>query len=66
MKKLVAIICVLVLVAGIAITACDGVMLLFGCARVWQYLFNFAFVCLGIPGCIMASGLPRKYMEGRI
>ena len=53
-------ICVLAIVAGIIITSTDAIVALFGCALFWQYLFNFAFICLVAPACIAASDLPRK------
>ena len=63
MKKIITALCVLVLVAGIALTASDGVMAIFGCARYWQYVFNFAFVCVVMPVCVGAVVLSK---EGRI
>ena len=59
-QHIVNAICVLAIVAGIIITSADAIVALFGCAHFWQYLFNFAFICLVAPACIAASDLPRK------
>ena len=59
-QHIVNAICVLAIVAGIIITSTDAIVALFGCAQFWQYLFNFAFICLVAPACIAASDLPRK------
>lgn len=53
-------ICALVIVASIAIASTDGIVAVFGCARVWQYIFNFTFIFLVAPACIAASDLPRR------
>lgn len=59
-QHIINIACALIIVAGIVITSTDGIIALFGCARFWQYLFNFAFICLVAPACIAASDLPRR------
>lgn len=65
-QHIVNTICALVIAAGIIITSTDAIVALFDCIRFWQYLFNFAFICLVAPVCIAASDLPRKYKEGRL
>ena len=59
-QHIINIACALIIVAGIVITSTDGIIALFGCAHFWQYLFNFAFICLVAPACIAASDLPRR------
>lgn len=59
-QHIVNTICALVIVAGIIIASTDAIVALFDCIRFWQYLFNFAFICLVAPACIAASDLPRR------
>lgn len=67
-QHIVNTICALVIVAGIIIASTDAIVALFG-VRFWQYLFNFAFICLVAPACIAASDFPRRmhpeYYGGR-
>ena len=59
-QHIVNTICALIIVAGIIITSTDAIVALFGCAHFWQYLFNFAFICIIVPLCIAASDLPER------
>lgn len=59
-QRIVNTICALVIVAGIVITSTDGIIALFGFAHFWQYLFNFAFICVIVPLCIAASDISER------
>jgi hypothetical protein len=59
-KRIIDIVCALVFIAGLVITATDGIVAVFGCARGWQYLFNLLFIFGAVPACIAACDLPRR------
>lgn len=59
-QHIINIACALVIMAGIIITSTDAIIALFNCVRFWQYLFNFAFICVIVPLCIATSDLPER------